>query len=546
MKSNKCISIILGVLLLFSIISCENWLSKDLDQVSVETSNSDSLSGGTVTLKIPRYIPSFTEVLRADSTIDPGRAMIFADSVYYALYNREGYLVFSSTGYPDAVGDLEISLSNIPWGSGYYMYIEIYNLDVSATDPVVSGTTDPFDVDMDDDDVEISAVMTPESPTVLNSSQTEFSGEMIGTIISLESDPDTGQIVVIPQDLGGERWFSYTAEADGTVSFLLIPGEDSFASLLVFNEDSSSFEQYMSTGYPFSTGTPAEAYLDVLEGETYYLGAAIASDTHSNQEYTLIMDENVILLPDSLEYNESPMSASELTVDGGIENLNIHNDYDTDCFVLDLVEGEDYILDIGDTIDPYFALFDSEFNYVTGLFNDIENMTDFSDENYEYQEYCDTSETDGLIIHCDSTETYYLMIVSMGSPSEYTLEARTPETGTFSLALENSSTFNGSMAYAALWDIDADMESDSPLAYVAGGPVSDGVLSQYSFLNYSDDQLWSGSGYYIVTAFIDINGSVTDLETAAPDTGDFVLTMPAFIDGNFDALGNETYFSIQE
>ena len=213
-----------------------------------------------VTFTIPRYAPWIV------AAVQP-RAFAFVDGVQITIFDSGSAEVTSETFYPeDAAGSENITCSVvIAEGTGYTAQVEIYNDLMSETIPMVSGTSDPFDI-TEGAVTQVPVLCTPLSPVELTMVNTDYTVTMAATPLDAGGYPIAN---------GGEAWYSITAPSTGYFDISVdLPADysyyyavfDSTGAMIVY------FTDYIGgpgPGVIHGQGTPGESYYMALIAGAY-------------------------------------------------------------------------------------------------------------------------------------------------------------------------------------------------------------------------------------------------------------------------------------
>ena len=225
------------------------------------------------------------------------RAFLVADRVEIAVHDGDGTEIAAGTFTPDIMHDPEtgtestvVSLT-VPEGSGYTLTADVYNLNVSDTDPVVTGTSGAFTVEYDAA-TQVSVSCVPVSATPLTA------GTPV-TLSQVSTTVDTsGEDWVITAG-GGESWFSFTAPTSGVMEldFDLPEAGD-------IGQFRMAFRYFDSTGAFISGGCNNEVGAlhgdgslynhTFTPGETYYFGCTLLGDG-SERSFTVTPMQSAII-----------------------------------------------------------------------------------------------------------------------------------------------------------------------------------------------------------------------------------------------------------
>lgn len=257
---------------------------------------------GNVRVSIPHYAPWLGQPLNLDSSFGfasralgtaaataAPRAYLIADQVVLTVFDASDVEVYSETFTVDEVyspeeGDGTVDLSiTLDAATGYTMRADIYNLDESITDPMVSGMSSSFDVtDGGVSDVAITCV--PFNPTELVM-DTQETFTQVTTIM----DGGTGEIT----SLGGETWAGVTAPANGALWFDVDLPDEVLGLALRAYDDTGVYlsDVWFRVDPPDGSGTllggdGSISVSGLTPDETLYMVFALIGDG-SSQSFTL-------------------------------------------------------------------------------------------------------------------------------------------------------------------------------------------------------------------------------------------------------------------
>jgi len=324
-KNKRITHLFLSFILILSYTACENIIDDQINSTSEVTKMS------SITLTIPRYSADLVNTLNAM----PDRMMILFPSITIRLYDVSDQLVQEqsySQSSATNMGAYSATLNSIPWGSDYYLQVDVYNSSESAVTPLLSGTSLPFTVGRETADVSISLlpnIITADLPSTPGSS---INGSMITTSLNTSMEFES---------LGGEKWYTLTPVADQIYNITISPSLNSFAYFTIYDSLGTHIDS--SSGSP---GTDSTYLLDAESGTTYYLGVILVDfGSQTSQNYTISLADGNISA-DAYEDNDTFGTA----YDGSafLENtdyyMTLHDDGtpDEDWFAIQVTEGEQY------------------------------------------------------------------------------------------------------------------------------------------------------------------------------------------------------------
>lgn len=307
------------VILLFLLFhfSCSNPLT-DSGSGSVETGGDTADSGGNVRLSIPRYAPwllfAVEDAEETDSspfasksiaTPQP-RAYMVADEVVVTVWDDQepATLVKTETFTPQSFNpDPVVCSLNLIADNTYTVDVEIYNLDVSDTQPVVAGRYEDFTV-VDGVINDVSITCVPAAPELINLDDPAVDLSMITT--QLDQDG-------YPTEAGGEVWVSFTAPANGAVILPLTLPADTMLGLQFFDSQGLPLEGEE----PFLVEESGSGHLtDLSPGETYYMAMGLVAESRIEQSFSMeVQSAEIITGTLSLPGYTDPSIVSDM---GGI------------------------------------------------------------------------------------------------------------------------------------------------------------------------------------------------------------------------------------
>lgn len=201
-----------------------------------------NLNKGTVTVSIPPYAPWFGVLMEETSTLGrfsprslalQSRAFLVADRVVLTVFDSEGMEIASTSFDPAAFyfseeggAAVEHSLT-LDVGTGYTIRADIYNLDESAVNPMVSGISAPFTIAAGVN-TPVAITCIPEDPTLLVLDAAETFSQISSVV-----DMDAG----LPLAMGGETWISVEVPGNGILVLNVDLPESSYLGMGIFDED---------------------------------------------------------------------------------------------------------------------------------------------------------------------------------------------------------------------------------------------------------------------------------------------------------------------
>lgn len=204
-----------GLLSFLGFVESEN-PSSESDGPVVDATNPPVATG--VRVGVAHVAPWLSEVLAAPAgpsaytpqpaAIVSSQALVAADTVEVTVDDSGGVEILRETRTLDLANPTASLDVAVPSGNGYTIQVDVYNTDVSATEPVVSGTATGVSVA----EGALSAVTitcTPSSPILLDEGTSEGMDVVPWVLDS------GGQLVSV----GGEVWFELVAPASDSVLF---------------------------------------------------------------------------------------------------------------------------------------------------------------------------------------------------------------------------------------------------------------------------------------------------------------------------------------
>jgi len=281
------------VLSTFIFMSCPNPLSVSEeitdDSIAAAAYNVEPIGSGELEVRIPMVSSYMLEALGAEvsPTLADSRALMLARSVEVSLYDSEGTLVDSITGSDtDTDGYYTMAFSGIPYGTGYSVGVNVYNSDVSTTDPVLSGGDSSIVLGPGSNYAYVYPI--PVNPETITASDSE-------SMTSIGYDFDYGLI----SEFGAEKWYSFAPSSD-VVEITVTPDSTSGIYVAVYNRYGYFVEYAVSEGFEESgtLGNPASIVVDVSDYSQYYIGIISIDLTASAHSFDIQIGE-----PDPVSLN---------------------------------------------------------------------------------------------------------------------------------------------------------------------------------------------------------------------------------------------------
>ncbi len=219
-----------------------------------------------VKLTLPRYAPWLGQAVAASGQ---SRAFAFNDKVHIIVKSSDNTEVFNNTFSPELDGSQEISCNVvIPSGTGYTAEVEIFNNVVSTTDPVVTGTSEAFDI-TEGNSTNVSVFCLPVSPQTV-AADTPHDLNMVPMLLAEGPGPMT---------TGSEQWFSAVMPDSGYMEISFTVPDDITAYFSVFDPNGALVSRWapgrLPGSYTTEIGGPA--------GETCYLVVVFAHSSSTDQ-----------------------------------------------------------------------------------------------------------------------------------------------------------------------------------------------------------------------------------------------------------------------
>ena len=263
-----------SVMLLWFGISCSMDMGPSTSDVlassdtSLPTEPSDS-EKSLLRIGVPTVSSAIMDSLDAtyQPTSDDGvnsRAILQADSVDFTLSYPAGsgmadYEWSVAATYENVTEDeiLMVAAEEVVPGNDLVLTAEVYNSNVSTTDPVVTGTSDPFSVGPGGSvDVPITAI--PFQPVDLaGPSATDTTSHTQLSIDAVENttDPDIMMDITV-NSLGGEAWYNVTPfalEANRYARLRISPSSSDVITHIYDSDGSRLNQDVMAMGYEMQT-----------------------------------------------------------------------------------------------------------------------------------------------------------------------------------------------------------------------------------------------------------------------------------------------------
>ena len=276
-------------------------------------------SQGKVVVNLPPYAPWLGSLM--DKANPPGsftlrsltaqsRAFLVADYVVLTVFNSSSVEVSQKSFNPssfyfaeDGNGTVEYTLT-LEEGTGYTIRADIYNLDESDTEPMVSGMSTPFAI-LAGADTPVAITCTPLNPTTLVL-DTQESFNQVSSVI----DEQTGE----PASLGGETWVSAVAPSNGLLLLNVDLPEGSYLGMGLYDSEGRLLTNVNYNVYPGNQGN------NLLSGDGYIQFSGLTPSEIIYLVFVLIDDggtENFSINP------SSPSSISGTITVSGITNPDL-------------------------------------------------------------------------------------------------------------------------------------------------------------------------------------------------------------------------------
>ena len=350
--------IFVSLLALLVLTACPQGADYDMDAPEADVQVSDDGSGdsgdpkdtGNVTIRVPQISSYLAQALGISYAYPASRAIMIVSKVDFTLYDSTPAVVDSWT-YTSPVGEEgpsggwgeTLTSRNVSAAAGYTLQADVYNNEVSSVTPLLSGTSEAFDVTTGST-TEVVVRPLPISPGSLTVDTTEAISGLTSTFWDgSETDPDgipdNGD--EFPQYTWGEElWF----EIDNSVSPLDViditasPDASSGVYFMVADSDGRIKTMAMSGGEANGGAwvLGEDAVLSILTPDpTYYIGMiSISGDGVTPTGSSIESDVDLIFTEgsdDIYEENDSMTEAAVIAKATAISGVNLDEvDWDGD------------------------------------------------------------------------------------------------------------------------------------------------------------------------------------------------------------------------
>jgi hypothetical protein len=323
MKTKCILAVLIGAALLFS---CQPAVL----QGPAATPGQGSTQTGTMRITIPSVAPFVAKAFglsraaaRAPAT---GRAILIATSVAFDLSLGETVVDhWTEVLNRGPTGGSANVTHEAYGGTGYTLRADIYNEAVSSVDPVVSGTSAPFDV-IAGETTTVMIVCTPNAPADLT-----YEGASAGIGSGVFTVDEGGALIL--QSWGQDAWYRITRSGETVIRVSVDPDEASIAMFGLFDSQGnwktmdvsgSMFAAMSGQGAGLVPGEPATAaFLCGSDDTAYYLGVITVSGS--------AITSSVSVTYEPVEYtdpgNHERAAAVELTQLTPVEGSNFSGGY---------------------------------------------------------------------------------------------------------------------------------------------------------------------------------------------------------------------------
>lgn len=358
--NKKIVSFLIGILLIIS--SCSISPEKN------EENNSVSNNSGSVNVILPSR---FNFGLPLEKNNNSSRAYVFAEKVVVTFTPLEG------TSYVDTFNENLVSGGNndtisheMALEAGTYTAtVEVFNNSESTEIPVLRGeATDVVVVKGKEQNLNI--VLEPVNPTVITFGTQVDVGEIEATTAeALGSDYDE---LTFTYELGGEKWYKFTAQGDYTKLDFVRDELNKYESFAIFDKAGNRTTFFDDIIYKTETG---EEYFIVaakmILGENFLRLSAIDQGTSFNRSFTL---STVTLTADTNNDSSNPVS---LTL-GEPFPIEFNGEFDSDYFTVDLDANKTYVITLPNNLNAKLDV--DGFTLTTEVYGDTIYYTPDFDE----------------------------------------------------------------------------------------------------------------------------------------------------------------------
>ncbi len=347
-------SVIFGLILaLLGLVSCQPGL---LDNLTPGTGAEPAEGSGNVRVAVS-LIPSYLA-----KTLGIAPASLPASGKAYMIANR---VVFKLWMGANPMGELEVvppatgsqpGISETNWtvlsGSGYHLTADVYNNNVDPNNPVVSGTSEPFDVIASADPADATQVWIrpiPNAPTAIASAGVPVSDTLLSCYDTGTTEPmfigpgpdgeegtaDDTYVEYAIYVWGAERWFQITPGVLGAFRVNVTPDANSGVYFIVADSQGyhklNGFNGFMSSDYQMHWiyGSPASAAL-LAPDSTYYVGLITVSNQINTSITSTVSVSFVEQLDDAYEPNDTLLTAAPVAKAAVVDGIDLDPVYGSD------------------------------------------------------------------------------------------------------------------------------------------------------------------------------------------------------------------------
>lgn len=396
------------IVIIVLLSSCSQFIDNDDNSViSYNSKPKEITETGSIKVSVysisPRVLAPFNGGLplfnmsQAPKITGPHKAILIANRVDLVLKDAGDATVDSWSVYPDTAG-LATSVKAVAQGNGYELQVTVFNTSVSATAPVTSGVSAPFDVN-DGVVTDVSICCIPEDPV-----QAEIS-----TVYQFQGKPSHFNIISMQHleiiSLGIEKWFEIEATSDLTV-IEAMPDADNHAEFLVYDNQGHYIMAGLSAGlFSGQLGTIATVIFTTNPGTLYYVGLLPVTTTGN---ITASIDFSYYPgPPDPDEENDDFAGANPIAANTQVTGLSVDEDYY--MFTVDEQTGLSIIADLDITNEGLFGLYlniyDATQDYIEGEVLNTGFLNSIS-----------------LPLTLDQTGDYYIGLIPFLTGAEYRME----------------------------------------------------------------------------------------------------------------------------
>ncbi|MBI9102840.1 MAG: hypothetical protein JEY99_10525 [Spirochaetales bacterium] len=349
--------------------------------VSVSEIETLSTNGANVFLKIPTISSQVLETVEGYAESEGSRTLT---SRALLINNKSTVKLYSSDGTLLETWNIELSASSrasmgieteynagflVPVGTGYSMSVDIFNLAVSDTEPVVTGTSSSFDV-VAGTSLSLEIACIPAEPSPLEESVDSPVIDLLPSHIDT-SDRSATQ-------WGSERWFSIVPTSNLTVVELIQAETLEISQFIgIYDEEGHLIDTISNIGLikmsakalsatkiiPISVQSyyGSSATFITTPGKTYYIGAVDIEYYNGTEPISQTGDFMLRYFPaEPIDNNNSLAEAVSITVNDTPIRSEISSYLDYDYYTFETTADVDYTIPIyGEDESVYYTLYDS-------------------------------------------------------------------------------------------------------------------------------------------------------------------------------------------